>query len=260
MWRKGCRRGWSLAMLLACATVAFAQGPPAPDFDKKYTLAGLSVVGADYTDVQAVKLFSALQIGQELTIPGEEITRAIRNLWAQNLFEDISIDLAEVRDSQVYLVIQLDELPRLTRYTFEGVGRSEQETLKGKIDLLTGRVVNENVMVTARKRLREYYHDKGYWDADISIVQSVDTAFENGAKINISIDKGAKIKVGEVVVEGTAQLEEQKVLRAMKDLKEKRWYRILKSSKFVETNVEQARSEILALYNKEGYRNARFFG
>lgn len=45
----------------------------------------------------------------------------------------------------------------------------------------------------------------------------------------------------------------------MKDLKEKRWYRILKSSKFVETNVEQARSEILALYNKEGYRNARIW-
>ncbi|MGB2135071.1 MAG: hypothetical protein ACPHYG_03680, partial [Flavobacteriales bacterium] len=84
-------------LLVVCATqVAWAQVPNAADYDKKYTLAGLTVLGADYTDAQAVKLFSALQIGQELTIPGEEVTRPIRNLWAQNLFEDISIELAEV--------------------------------------------------------------------------------------------------------------------------------------------------------------------
>ena len=218
------------------------------------------MLGADYTDAQAVKLFSALQIGQELTIPGEEITRAIRNLWAQNLFEDISIELAEVRENQVYLVIRVDELPRLTRYTFEGVNRSEQETLRGKIDLLTGRVVNENVMVTARKRLRDYYHDKGFWDADIIITQSADTSFENGAKLNIAINKGEKIKVGEIVIDGVANLETKQVLRSMKDLKAKKWYRIFKSSKFVEANLDQAHDEIIALYNKEGYRNARVLG
>ena len=190
-----------------------------------------------------------MQIGQELTIPGEEITRAIRNLWAQNLFEDISIELAEVRENQVYLVIRVDELPRLTRYTFEGVNRSEQETLRGKIDLLTGRVVNENVMVTARKRLRDYYHDKGFWDADIIITQSADTSFENGAKLNIAINEGEKIKVGEIVIDGVANLETKQVLRSMKDLKAKKWYRIFKSSKFVEANLDQAHDEIIALYN-----------
>lgn len=240
--------------------VAIAQLSTAVDIDKKYTLAGLTVLGADYTDAQAVKLFSALQIGQELSIPGEEITRAIRNLWAQKLFEDISIELAEVRESQAYLVIRVDELPRLTRYTFEGVNRSEQETLRGKIDLLTGRVVNENVMVTARKRLRDYYHDKGYWDAEIAITQSADSSFENGAKMNIAIDKGEKIKIGEIVVEGVANLDSKQVRRAMKDLKEKKWYRFFKSSKFVEANLDQARGEIIALYNKEGYRNARVLG
>ena len=187
-----CLKGWALVMTLLCSSGVFAQEPMTPDFDKKYTLAGLSVMGAEYTDVQAVKLFSALQIGQELTIPGEEITRAIRNLWAQDLFEDISIELAEVRDNQVYLVIQVDELPRLTRYTFEGVGRSEQESLKGKIELLTGRVVNENIMVTARKRLRDYYYDKGYWDADISIVQSPDNPRLRMAQRSISSFRKAK--------------------------------------------------------------------
>ena len=181
------------------ASKLHAQDSSGVEWGSKYTNAGLTVIGADYTDAQAVKLFSALQIGQEITLPGEEIAKAIRNLWVQQLFDDIAIELAEVRGSEVFLVIQVKELPRLTRYAFTGVSRSEQETLKGKVELLTGRVVNENVIATARKRLREHYHDKGYWDADIDIVQTSDSTFENGARLDIAVAKGSKIKVGEIV-------------------------------------------------------------
>jgi outer membrane protein insertion porin family len=248
-----------LAMILAVLLVtapAFAQGPTA-ETSSSYTLGGLTVLGADYTDVQAIKLFSALQIGQEITIPGEEITRAIRNLWAQDLFSDIAVELAEVRDDRAYIVIRVDELPRLTRYTFQGVSRSEQETLKGKIELLTGRVVNENVIKTARKRLNDHYAEKGYWDAEVVIAQLPDTAFENGARLNILIDKQSKVKVGEILISGTEKIETKKIFRAMKDLKSKKWYRIFKSSKFVEENVDLAKASISALYNEQGYRNAR---
>lgn len=244
-----------LAVLLVTAP-AFAQGPTA-ETSSSYTLGGLTVLGADFTDAQAIKLFSALQIGQEITIPGEEITRAIRNLWAQDLFSDISVELAEVRDNRAYIVIRVDELPRLTRYTFQGVSRSEQETLKGKIELLTGRVVNENVIKTARKRLNDHYAEKGYWDAEVVIAQLPDTAFENGARLNISIDKHSKVKVGEILISGTEKIETKKIFRAMKDLKSKKWYRIFKSSKFVEENVDLAKASISALYNGQGYRNAR---
>ena len=208
------------------ASKLHAQDSSGVEWGSKYTIAGLTVIGADYTDAQAVKLFSALQIGQEITLPGEEIAKAIRNLWVQQLFDDIAIELAEVRGSEVFLVIQVKELPRLTRYAFTGVSRSEQETLKGKVELLTGRVVNENVIATARKRLREYYHDKGYWDAAIDIVQTSDSTFENGARLDIAVAKGSKIKVGEIVLVGTEKIESKRLLRSMKDLKQQEWYRI----------------------------------
>ena len=110
-------------------------------------------------------------------------------------------------------------------------------------------------MVTARKRLRDHYRDKGFWDADISITQTADSSFENGAKLNIAIDKGEKIKVGEIVVEGVANLESKQVMRAMKDLKEKKWYRIFKSSKFVEANLDQtAKSSVSTTKRGTGTR------
>ena len=254
----GCVLLLAVGLIMGTATSkVHAQDISGVELGNTYTIAGLTVIGADYTDAQAVKLFSALQIGQEITLPGEEIAKAIRNLWVQQLFDDIAIELAEVRGSEVFLVIQVKELPRLTRYAFTGVSRSEQETLKGKVELLTGRVVNENVIATARKRLREHYHDKGYWDADIDIVQTSDSTFENGARLDIAVAKGSKIKVGEIVLVGTEKIETKRLLRSMKDLKQQEWFRIFKSSKFVEVNLEDARSQLIALYNKEGYRNAR---
>ena len=62
-----------------------------------YRIAGLSVLGAEHTDVQAIKLFSALQVGQEVEIPGDAIRRAIEGLWQQDLFADVQIEVAEAR-------------------------------------------------------------------------------------------------------------------------------------------------------------------
>lgn len=241
------------SVLLAFGSNARAQGL-ASDM---YTIAGITVLGAEYTDPQAIKLFSALQVGDEIAIPGEATARAIRNLWEQHLFGDVSIEVAEARDKDVYLVIRVAELPRLTRYAFNGVSRSEQETLKSKIDLLTGRIVNENVIATATKRLRDYYEDKGFWDARIDLVQAADTTFDNGARLTINIDKGSKVKVGEIALEGVNQLDVKTLKKAMKDTKEARWWRIFKSAKYVEENFETSKDQIIALYNKQGYRNAR---
>jgi outer membrane protein insertion porin family len=172
-------RKWiAVGFALAVAGVVAAQTP-----SKTYTLAGLSVVGAEHTDVQAIKLFSALEVGGPLEVPGVKVPQAIRNLWDQDLFGDVSIEVAERRGDEIYLVIRVEELPRLTRYTFEGVSRSEQETLRGKIELLTGRIVNENVIATATKRLRDHYIEKGFWDARIDIRQEPDEGFANGSSL-----------------------------------------------------------------------------
>ncbi|MGB1573076.1 MAG: hypothetical protein ACPG85_02255, partial [Flavobacteriales bacterium] len=108
--------GWmALAMLLCAAGPAWAQ-PAETSLDlavpSDYRIAGLTVLGAEFTDVQAVKLFSGLQVGDEVTIPGDRISDAVRNLWDQRLFSDVSIELAERRGDDVYLVIRVVEMPR----------------------------------------------------------------------------------------------------------------------------------------------------
>ena len=224
---------------------------------QEYRIGGITVVGAKYTDVQAIKLFSSLQIGASITIPGEKLGEAIKNLWNQDLFADISIEAAELRDRDVYLVIRVKELPRLTRYSIAGVNRSEQETIRGKIDFTTGRIVNENVLATATKRINDHYRDKGYLDIDVDIKQEVDSSFANGTIVRVNINKGNKVKVDLITLNGVTAFEPNKLKRKMKSTKEKKWWRFYKASKFIVDGFDSDQQAILALYNNEGYRNAR---
>jgi len=249
------------ALGLAVGLAATAQTEPPAwinlDAPTTYKVAGLTVLGAEHTDVQAIKLFSALQVGQEIEIPGEAIRRAVTNLWGQDLFADIQIDVAEVRGRDAYLVIRVAELPRLTRYTITGVGRSEQETVKGKIDLLTGRIVDDNVRAVATKRIRDHYVEKGFLDVAITRDQVPDTMFANGAKLRIHIDKGEKVKVDELVFHGVSAFEPEVLARKMKDTKERRWWRFYKPSKYLEGSFLADLDKVVAHYHSEGYRNAR---
>ena len=224
---------------------------------QEYRIGGITVMGAEFTDVQAIKLFSALQVGATITIPGEKIGEAITNLWNQDLFEDISIEAAELRERDVYLVIRVKELPRLTRYSISGVNRSEQETIRGKIDLMTGRIVNENVIATAVKRINDHYRDKGFLDIDVDIVQEVDSSFANGTIIRVNVDKGKKVKVDLILINGITAFDAKKVKRKMKSTKEKTWWRFYKPSKYLADEFKSDQQAIIAMYNNEGYRNAR---
>ena len=248
-----------LALLVAPLSGQAQTSEPILDLSlpQNYRIAGLTVLGAEYTDVQAVKLFSALQVGNTITIPGEEIPRAIRNLWDQDLFSDIQIEVAELRESDIYIIINVKELPRLTRYSIYGVNRSEQETIREAIDLMTGRIVNENVVATATKRIKEYYIDKGYLDIGVDIIQEEDSSFENGTIVRVRIDKGDKVKIDQINLEGVTALELKKLKRKMKNTKEKRWWRFYKSSKYIDVSFKEDQAAIISEYNRLGYRNAR---
>lgn len=223
----------------------------------EYRIAGLTVLGADFTDVQAVKLFTGLRVGDDVTIPGDRISEAVRNLWNQRLFSNVSVELAEKRGDDVYLVIRVVEMPRLTQYAFSGVKRGEQETLRGKLDLVRGQIVNENLMVTTQRILQDHYIDKGFYDAKVTVTSAKDSILENAARVDIQIEKGGKIKVGEIQIVGAENLTQKALKRRMKNVKERAWWRIFKASKFLESEFSDDMEGLVALYREKGYRNAR---
>ena len=249
----------SLSIFLLCVLSGMAQTDRPvmdPAVPTEYEIGGITVSGTKTTDPNAVKLFTGLQVGDKITVPGERITKALRNLWDQKLFSDVAFEAAEIRGRTIFLHIVVEEKPRLSRFKFEGVSKSEGDKLREQIELVRGQQVNEAILANTRSTIRSYYVDKGYLKASMTVTEKPDTLMENSVLLVLKVDKGPKVKIKEVVFEGNEQLTDQRLKRAMKKTRGKIWWNPLSGKKFIRSDYKDDKGHVIDVYNEEGYRNA----
>ena len=254
---------FALLFATCCIATSFAQPTKQPSMDygmpQMYEVGGITVSGTRSVDPSAVKLFAGLQVGDKFEIPGERITKAIKNLWDQKLFSDVRIEAAEVRGRAIFLHIVVVEKPRLSRFKFNGVSKGEADKLYDEVELNRGQQVNEAVLARAKQTIRRYYVDKGFLKASVNIRELPDTvrsALENSVVLFIDVDRGPKVKIRDVVFNGNEELSDKRLRRSMKKTKRKRWWNIFGSSKFIASEFQADKSKVRDAYNNEGFRNA----
>ena len=241
---------------------------------KQYEIGGITVSGIKYLDESALISLSGLAVGDKIQIPGDEITRSIEKLWKQGLFSDVKIKAVKVVGNSIFLNIYLQERPRLSKFAFRGVKKSEADDLREDLKLVKGMQVTDNIVNTSKYRIRNYFVDKGYYNVDVNIVQQDDTTLLNNIVLIFNIKKNSKVKIKEIIFEGNNDTEEKtsllifhktdkvfpstKLRRFMKDTKQKKITRIFKTSKFIESNYKTDKAKIISKYNELGYRDARF--
>ena len=76
--------------LIASFSKAKAQDRVPFDEGKKYILGNVTVTSKISFNEQTVVTFAGLQKGQEITVPGEQISSAIKKLRKLGLFDEIS--------------------------------------------------------------------------------------------------------------------------------------------------------------------------
>lgn len=239
---------------------------------RKYTIAGISVSGVDNYDDYVLIGFSGLSVGQTISIPGDEISNAIKRFWRQGLFSDVSITLEKTLGDQAWLKIALQQRPRISKIEYDGVKKGEREDLDLSIGIAKGSQVTPNVIDRAKKIIKRYYDDKGFRNADVEIYQEADPDGENQVMLTIYVDKHEKVKVNSLVIDGLAEWEKRgkswklhkdymtyrKANRAMKKTNAKgKWYNIFRSKKFTPDNYKEDKKRLIEKYHELGYRDAR---
>ena len=248
-----------LIAILLCA-VGSAQTDESymdPAVAQEYEIGGITVSGTKTTDANAVRLFTGLQVGDKLTIPGEKITKAITNLWEQKLFSDVSIEAAEIRGRTIFLNIIVIEKPRLSRWKYTGITKNEGEKLDEIHDLLRGQQVNDALISTTSNAIRQYFVDKAFLKAKVTVVElNTDSMLPNSVQLNFVVNKGKKVRIKEVIIEGNEQVKTSRLRRAMKKTKQKRWWNPFASSKFDSKEYQADKARLIDVYNEKGFRNA----
>lgn len=215
------------------------------------------VVGAQHMDVAVLLLISGLTKGDKVEIPGQKITDAIKSIWKQGLFEDVQIYAEKIDGKKIYLTIQVVEKPRLSKFTFIGVKKSEANKLRDEIKLVRGKVVTDFLLADIKLTILHHFTEDGYNNVKVDITEKTDTTFANSVFLFIKIDRGHRIKIDDIVFHGNSSISSGKLRRAMKDTKRKRFYSIFHSSKLIPDDYAADKDKIIEKYNAKGYRDAK---
>ncbi len=224
---------------------------------KDYEIGGVKVTGAEYSDDNAIISISGLRVGDKVRVPGTEIPKAIKALWKLRLFTDIQILMEKTIGDVAFLEIVVQERPRLTQYTYRGIKKSYHDELNEQVNkhILKGGIVTDNVKVNAQKEIEKFFIDKGFLDCRVAVTEYPDSSRINAVILIFSANIGSKVKIGDIVFVGNDNIKEKRLQKEMKKTKEKK--RLLASSKYLKTEYENDKKNIIAYYNKSGYRDAK---
>lgn len=187
----------------------------------EYEIADIRVDGAKYLDGRILLTLSGLAKGDKIKIPGEQIPKAIKTLWKQKLFTNVSIEAEKVSGDKIYLVIKVEERPRVSRYTLKGLKNSDAEELRKKLDLRAGQIFTENLRSITINTCKNYFIDKGFLAAEVIVEEQPDTLLANSVLVKITIDKGSRVKINQINFYGDHELPEAKLRSQMKETHEK---------------------------------------
>ena len=228
---------------------------------RKYEIGGISLTGVDNHEPYVIIGISGLSVGDEIVVPGEDITSAIKRYWKFGLFSDVSITADSIVGSKIYLGIHLVQSPRVSQIKLKGMKKSEREDLEAQIGLIKGNQITPDMVNRAKRIVERYFSAKGYKNVEVTILQRPDVTADNQVIVDIQVDKKDKIKVRKIFISGAEKMPEKKVRYAMKKIREKTTlnnmlHTLLRSKKFTDERYEEDKDNIISLYNEHGYRDA----
>lgn len=224
---------------------------------QKYILAHVKVNGKISYNEQTVVTFAGLEKGQQISVPGEETSNAIKKLGKLGLFSDIDFYVNKIEGDSIWLDLDIVELPKLNEVKFQGVKKSKTEGLIKDNGLTKGKIVNENLITTTRNYIENKYKKDGYYNTKVFIKTIPDTTEGNQVKMLVNIDKGDKLKISKINFEGNEKFTDAKLRSAMKNTKQINPIRIFKASKFIKDKYKEDLTSIIDKYKEKGYRDAR---
>ena len=184
-----------------------------------YRIAEIKAVGLSTLDEIAIISLSGLKVDDQIEVPGDAISSALKKLWGQGIIGDVKILVTKIDGDDIYLLLDLTERPRFSRVEFSGMSKTQEGELKDKVNI-RGRVVRDDVLNNAKRNIEKYYLDKGYLNAEVKIIQERDTTLPNSVKLRFDVIQNSKVRINEIDFYGNEEITDAKLKGKLKKTKE----------------------------------------
>ncbi|MCB0298937.1 MAG: hypothetical protein KDE52_02715, partial [Calditrichaeota bacterium] len=243
------RERWKhFLIIFACVAVAGISTAHAQQ-TQQFRINTIKIEGNETADSTLILLNSGLI--RSSYVSGDNIQRAIRNLWQLNIFSNVQVLAERQSGNNIDLIIRVEEYPRLEGWTVVGNDKLKKKEIDKEIGFYRGMVFTPFAVYKAQRDLVKKYKDEGYLLATVSI----DTSFSENDRViaNLNVKEGKKVQIKRIQVLGAEELDPKDLRKSFKEIKEKRWWR---GADFDREKYETDQQNLLAFCRKNGFRDA----
>jgi outer membrane protein insertion porin family len=212
----------------------------------------IRVRGNELTEESLIRWSCGLNEGQPLVLP-DDPARAIRNLHRMGMFADIQILVDQEAEEGVAVEIVVREHPKLGEVTFEGNKKISKKKLSKTLGFIKGQWISPEEQQRAQVKLAELYVEEGYLLATASVKEG-DRDEEGRVPLTFTVNEGQKVRLKRIQFFGNASLSEKKLRKEMKETKQIGG--LFGNSSYSEAKYEEDKQNVIAYYQKNGFRNA----
>src|SRR5690606_3866341 len=176
---------------------------------KKYKLGKITVSGNVKYNEMTIQAITGLVKGQEISIPGEQLSNAIHKLWNIGTFSEIDFFEQSVEGDVINLELRLKELPKINNVTLEGLGKNKTKELLKDIqpeeDRGRGKTTTNNFHKHIQDHIEHNDHDHGVYQPNVDS-DTAGTADERPRALPVRFDKGKTARIPAISFTGHEQL------------------------------------------------------
>ncbi|WBH16592.1 outer membrane protein assembly factor BamA [Sphingomonas radiodurans] len=231
----------------APAEPAPAAAPVAPAVERQ--IKSLRVEGSQRIEAETALSYTKLRIGQTYT--NETLDQAIKDLYASDLFADVTVSGAESGD----IVLRVRENPIINRVILEGNKRLKEDKITKEIRLKPRQVFTRTAVRQDVARIVELYRRQGRFGA--SVAPKMVALDQNRVDVVFEISEGPKSKVRQINIIGNEVFDDDK-LREQMATKQARLFRLLSSNTtYDQDRLAYDQQKLRQFYLTEGYADFR---
>ena len=204
--------GWAVPAVAQTAPADAAQQPPAPAVAPAApaaprTIRSIAVRGNQRLEPETIRSYANLSPGQTYT--AESLDQALKDLYATQLFADVTISGGETGD----LVIAVRENPVINRIILDGNKRLKDDKITPEIKLAPRQIFTRSAARADVDRILELYRRQGRFAARVEpkIVQ----LDQNRVDVVFEIYEGDLAKVRSINIIGNTHFKDDRLRKEM---------------------------------------------
>lgn len=260
-----------------------------------YKILGMSVDGNKSSDANTIIVSTGLKVGDEIQVPGDKTITAIKNLWSLNIFSDVQILIDKQLSDGVFLLIKVQEYPRLEKVILEGNEEIDTDDIEKKITFLRGSILKPQDVAKLVQRITALYEEEGYFNSEITVKyfnyftadtldgdvfvrwrNTVDLAEEYEVEysskeasssnlidkikerllLKLEIKDGDEVGITEIAFNNNTAFDDDDLKSEMEETSEKVWWKFWGGGKFNPKDYKGDKELIVNFYKKNGYIDA----